>query len=108
MVLELARFATKGTHTIPAWSGLNRHYQVPSLHTCTSYRPLHHIYDLAEVCGCSREAGAASHSRYWRLGNIPKGTADTVEQARVPSRESDNATWCMLMPLLVRCFKANS
>ena len=102
MVRELARFASKGIHTIPAWNDFNAMTSDKTVPVATIrqlpfiYAPskdLSSIHDLAEVGGYSREAGAASHSRHRRLGHIPEGTANTVKQARVPSRESDNATW---------------
>ena len=68
MVWELTRFESKGIHIVPAWSGFNAMKSdkavpvatVMYLHACATYRPLHYIYDLAEV----GEAGAASHSRH--------------------------------------------
>ena len=102
MVWELARFASKEIHTIPAWNDFNAMTSDKTVPVATIrylpfiYAPskdLSSIHDFAEVGGYSREAGAASHSRHRRLDHIPQGTADTVKQARVPSRESDNATW---------------
>ena len=68
LVWELARFASKCNTHHPCMKcrdgAMTSDKTVPVttiryLHTCTTYRPLHHIYDLVEVGGCSREAGAS-------------------------------------------------
>ena len=106
LVWELATFASKGTHTIPVWSGLLQcynirqncpscYYQVHYLHTCTRPTDISTIYTTLLKLVAGHILVTGDLAIYLKTQQILR--------YRAPSRGSDNATWWYASPHGINC-----